>query len=58
MNREQIVEWLDRPSELDREERLIRLLEQESERADRLSLDLMSAQAALAAVQDGSAVEG
>ncbi len=58
MNREQIVEWLERPSELGREERLIRLLMQESERADRLSLDLMSAQAALAAVQDGSAVEG
>lgn len=54
MNREQILEWLDRPAGLDREERLIRLLIQESERADSLQLQLAFATAE-AAGKAGSA---
>ena len=54
MNREQILEWLDRPAELDREERLIRLLVQESKRAERLQRQIAFA-AVDAAGKDGSA---
>lgn len=43
MNRKQILEWLDRPAELSREERLVRALAEQSERAARLEMELLEA---------------
>ena len=43
MNRKQILEWLDRPAELSREERLVRALADQSERAARLEMELLEA---------------
>lgn len=43
MNRKEILAWLDRPAELSREERLVRALEEQSERADRLEMELVAA---------------
>lgn len=43
MNRKEILAWLDRPAELSREERLVRALEEQSERAERLEMELVAA---------------
>ena len=43
MNRKQILEWLDRPAKLSREERLVRALAEQSERAARLEMELLEA---------------
>lgn len=40
MNRQEILEYLDRPAGLSREERLIRLLEEKSQELDRLRLQM------------------
>lgn len=52
MNRQEILEYLDRPARLSREERLIRLLVEKSQELDRLRLQMADS-----AVEDGSASE-